>query len=220
MVPIKGRPIAEIQLDWIARNGNLEQVAFACGPRWERLKEHFGDRYNGIRLDYVVEDQPLGTGGAVKHIVNRLGLEDSDLLVLNGDVLTDLPLRRMLDWHLAPHMGTMVTMLLVPYRSLFGVVRIDKLRMVRRFEEKPEFPDTWINGGIYLMNAKKILPFLPDQGDVERETFPKLVQYGEVSAFPYYGSWRVVDSLKDLQEAEAAMEVPLPQDHVEPKNPS
>ncbi|MCP8310673.1 MAG: hypothetical protein L6N94_04170, partial [Candidatus Methylarchaceae archaeon HK01M] len=54
----------------------------------------------------------------------------------------------------------------------------------------------------YLVQAKKLMKFLPDKGDIERETFPKLVDYGEISAFPYYGFWRVVDSIKDLKEVE------------------
>ena len=58
----------------------------------------------------------------------------------------------MLETHIANR--TMVTMTLIPYRSPFGVVRIDKLKMVRKFEEKPEFVDAWVNGGIYLTGAK------------------------------------------------------------------
>ncbi len=205
MVPVNGKPLASIQLDWLIENTDLECVAFACGHRWEKLQEYFGKQYRGVPLEYVVEENPIGTGGAIKNAITKLNMGDEDILAMNGDVLTDLPLRKMIDWHRSAGMGTMVTMLLVPYRSLYGVVRIDKLRMVRKFEEKPEFPDTWINGGIYLIQSKRIEPFLPGKGDIERDTFPKLVQNGEIGAYPYYGFWRVVDSIKDLREVEAEL---------------
>lgn len=202
MIPINGRPIAELQISWLKRNIELEEIIFSCGHRWERLREFFGDQYQGIPVRYVVEEEPLGTGGGLKHAIEKAGIGDEDIVAMNGDVVTDLPLSKMVEWHRDPRVGTMVTMLLVPYRSPYGVVKIDKLRMVRGFEEKPEFPDTWINGGIYLMAAKRITRFLPEKGNLEVETFPKLVQLGEISAFPYYGFWRVIDSVKDLQELE------------------
>jgi len=96
-------------------------------------------------------------------------------------------------------------MLVVPYRSRFGVVKIDKLKVVRGFEEKPAFPDVWINGGVYVLNVKRALKYLPAKGDIERETFPNLVTRGELLSFPYYGEWNFVDSIKDLMELEEAM---------------
>jgi len=200
MVQVNGRPIAEIQLSWLKQNIKLEQVIFACSHKWERLKEYFGNEYDGIPIDYVVEDQPLGTGGAIKNVIHSVNIWDEDTLVMNGDIVTNMPLSRMIDWHISAQ--TIVTMLVAPYRSPYGVVHIDKLRMVRKFEEKPEFPNIWINGGIYIIQAKRLMPFLPDKGDIELETFPKLVTHGEVSAYPFYGMWRAIDSIKNLREVE------------------
>jgi NDP-sugar pyrophosphorylase family protein len=95
-----------------------------------------------------------------------------------------------------------VTVLLVPYKSRFGIVHIDKQNFVKSFEEKPEFADVWINGGIYVANAKRILAKLPERGDIERETFPKLVGSGKIMAYPYKGFWSLIDSIKDIQEVE------------------
>ena len=78
-------------------------------------------------------------------------------------------------------------------------------RLSRKFEEKPEFPDVWINGGVYVANVKRLMKYLPEKGDIERETFPKLVPYGEITSFPYYGNWWYVDSMKDLQEVEVEL---------------
>ncbi|MDA4130822.1 MAG: nucleotidyltransferase family protein [Thaumarchaeota archaeon] len=207
MIAVNGKPIAEYQLEWLKRSSvDLGEIIFACGHKWEKLEEHFGNQYQGTPVSYVVEKDALGTGGGLKNVLRSTDRQEDSYLVLNGDILTDLPVDKMLNTHLSQ--GTIVTMALIPYRSPFGVVRIDKLKMVRKFEEKPEFVDAWVNGGIYLINGASIEKFLPDDGDIERETFPKLVERGEISSYPYYGFWRALDSIKDLKTVETEL-VPL-----------
>jgi mannose-1-phosphate guanylyltransferase len=203
LVPVKGRPISEYQIDWLVKEGGVDAVTFACGYKWDRLKDHFGSSYQGIPVDYSVEEEPLGTGGGVKKALTEH--QSSDLCVVtNGDVITDLPLKRMVQAH--DEAGEIsASMLVVPYRSRFGVVKIDKLKTVRAFDEKPAFPDVWINGGVYCLNSRRIFRSLPDQGDIERETFPKLVDHGELLSYPYYGEWNFVDSMKDLMELEESL---------------
>lgn len=203
LIHVNGRPISEYQIEWLVKEAGVESVTFACGYKWERLKEHFGESFRGTPISYSVEDEPLGTGGAVKKALMAKPSEDL-CLVTNGDIVTDLPLRRMIDAHKAAG-DISASMLVVPYRSRFGVVKIDKLKMVRDFDEKPAFPDTWINGGVYLLNAKRALRYLPDKGDIERETFPNLVTRGELLSYPYYGEWNFIDSVKDLMELEQSL---------------
>jgi NDP-sugar pyrophosphorylase family protein len=204
LIPIKGKPIAEYQIEWLSKEGGVDGVTFACGYKWEKLKEHFGSSFQGIPIDYSVEKEPLGTGGGVKKALSG-GANDESVVVTNGDILTDLPLKRMMEAH--KQAGEIsASMLIVPYRSRFGVVKIDKLKMVRDFDEKPAFPDVWINGGVYILNAKRAQKYLPDKGDIERETFPSLVTRGELLSYPYYGEWVFVDSMKDLVELEESMQ--------------
>ena len=204
LIPVNGRPISEYQVEWLLKDGQIDSVTFACGYKWERLKEHFGSSFKGTPIDYSVEEEPLGTGGAIKKAISQSRSEGL-FVVANGDIVTDLPLGRMLEAH--KQAGEIsASMLVVPYRSRFGVVKIDKLKMVRGFDEKPAFPDVWINGGVYVLNARKMLRYLPDKGDIERETFPKLVSHGDLLSFPHYGEWWYIDTLKDLQELEAAVQ--------------
>jgi NDP-sugar pyrophosphorylase family protein len=203
LIPVHGRPIAEYQIEWLVKAAGIDAVTFACGYKWEKLKEHFGSSFSGVPIDYSVEEEALGTGGAVRKALQNVRFED-DVVVTNGDIVTDLPLKRMIDAHRAAG-DISASMLVVPYKSRFGVVKIDKLKMVRDFDEKPSFPDVWINGGVYVLNQRRILKNLPDKGDIERETFPKLVTRGELLSYPYYGEWVFVDSLKDLNELEASM---------------
>ncbi|MDG6996740.1 MAG: NDP-sugar synthase [Nitrososphaerota archaeon] len=210
LVPVNGKPIADWQLEWLKKNSDVREIIFACGHKWEGLKEHFGTDYSGIPVKYAVETEPLGTGGGLRNVLRSFmsvpvgdDKRDNLYIVMNGDVLTDLPIPKLIDWHVTN--DATVTMALVPYKSPFGVVRIDKLKVVRKFEEKPEFLDAWINGGIYLINGSKVERFLPEKGDIERETFPKLVERGEILSYPYYGFWRAIDSIKDLKIVESEL---------------
>jgi len=203
LIPVNGRPISEYQIDWLIKEGGIDAVTFACGYKWEKLKEHFGSNFKGVPIEYSVESEPLGTGGGVKKALS-MNQTDDLTVVTNGDIITDLPLKRMVEAH--RQAGEIsASMLVVPYRSRFGVVKIDKLKVVRGFEEKPAFPDVWINGGVYVLNAKRAPRYLPERGDIERETFPNLVTRGELLSYPYYGEWVFVDSIKDLTELEQSM---------------
>ena len=206
LIPVRGRPISEYQIEWLQKEGSIDGITFACGYKWERLKEHFGSDFHGIPVGYSVEKEPLGTGGAIK---KALAAQSSDDLVVvtNGDIITDLPLKRMVEAHKQAG-GASASMLVVPYRSRFGVVKIDKLKVVRGFEEKAAFPDVWINGGVYILNPGRISRVLPDSGDIERDTFPKLVAHGDLLSYPYYGEWTFVDTWKELAELEESLETP------------
>ncbi len=203
LIEVRGKPISEYQIEWLVKQGGVDSVTFACGYKWEKLKEHFGSSYKGTAVHYSPEEEPLGTGGAIRRALD--GQDAGELVaVANGDIFTDLPLARMVEAHRQAGEIT-ASMLVVPYRSRFGVVKIDKLKMVRGFEEKPAFPDVWINGGVYILDPRKAMKHLPEKGDIERETFPKLVTHGELLSYPHYGEWWFVDSLKDLKEVEDSL---------------
>jgi NDP-sugar pyrophosphorylase family protein len=214
LVLVNERPIAEWQIDWLKREIPLDEVVFLCGYKADRLKEHFGSNYAGVPISYSVEETPLGTGGAIRTALLKMGSPGENIVVMNGDIITSLPLKNMVASHTTAGTQPTVTMALVPYKSRFGIVHIDKLKVVRKFEEKPEFPDVWINGGVYIINSQKIMKHLPETGDIERETFPKLVQYADIVSFPYYGFWSLIDSIKDLQEVEIEMKAVQAQEQV------
>jgi mannose-1-phosphate guanylyltransferase len=201
MVPLNGKPIAEWQVDWVRANANLEKVTFLCGYKWERLKEHFGTKYKGADVAYSVEEEPLGTGGAIKKGVID-GRVSGEVVIMNGDVVTAMKLREMVRFSKSAAIRPTATILLVPYKSRFGLIKFDTQNVVTSFDEKPDLPDAWINGGIYLADAERLAKYLPDKGDIERATFPKLAETREALAYPYTGFWTAVDSMKDLQEAE------------------
>ena len=197
MVPLCDKPLAEWQLDWLQRQG-IRHVVFALGYRWEKVRSHFSTRgENGLTIDYSVEEEPLGTGGALRKAMELT--DDETCLALNGDVLTDLSIPDVVKQHL--RLRAMATLLVVPFVSPYGIVEVNSDGQVACFVEKPCFSNSWINGGVYVL-SHEILPLLPEKGNIEAMTFPSLAEKGQLASFPYQGFWRAVDTLKDLGELE------------------
>ena len=203
MVPVGGKPILQRQAEWLVAGG-VTDIVFLAGYRWEAIREHFGDGSSyGFQAHYSTEDSPLGRGGAIRQGMAQIPENDEPLIVTNGDIVTDLPLKDLLTHYqgsLDANPQHMATITVVPFRSPYGVVDVDDSDVVTGFREKIELP-YWINAGIYVMR-RGIEPLLPKLGDHETETFPTLADQGRLSALRYRGYWSSVDSFKDLREAE------------------
>lgn len=156
----------------------------------------------GVRVGYVVEEEPLGTGGALKNAESLLRNEES-FFVLNGDVLTNLDPYRLVNVLEEEVVGVIAT---VPLRSPFGIVDAGEDGRINGFREKPVLENYWINAGVYCLSSS-ILPRLQRVGDLESELFPHLVQERGLRAVRYSDThWRSIDSHKDIDEAAKELE--------------
>ena len=203
MVPVCGKPILAHQVEWL-KAGGVTDVVFLAGYRWEAIKDYFGDGKNfGINAHYSVEDSPLGRGGAIKQGFPIVPEIEETVAVLNGDTITSETLNNLTARHRerrSANRSHLATIMVVPMVSPFGLVDLDDAGTVTGFREKVEM-EHWINAGIYLFE-RSIAPQLPDLGDHETETFPRLAEAGQLAALRSRCFWRGVDSFKDLQEAE------------------
>lgn len=198
MVPVNGAPLLQHQAHWLCENG-VTDIVFLTGYRAEQVKGHFGSGSDfGFRAHYSPEDSPLGRGGAVKQGMRLVPDDVDDVIVVNGDVLTDQSLAPLIKTRHRHEAKATIT--LIPYVSRFGVVLVSDDDVVTSFAEKAVLP-FWINGGIYVLE-RGIEDLLPDVGDHEDSTFPRLVADGEMRAIRSRANWISVDSHKDLQEAE------------------
>jgi len=179
-MPLAGRPFLSFMLDWIKAHG-VTEVVLSCGFRSDDVRAVLGDIYEGMRLRYVVEEQRLGTAGPVRLALDE-GLIDDRLLVLNGDVLTDMDLTAELAQHEST--GARVTLALfgVEDTASYGVVPTDGQGRVEAFLEKSAgpAPTNRINAGAYVVEREVIEALIPPGGAVsfEREVFPELVGDG------------------------------------------
>lgn len=197
MVEVAGRPILAYQLEQLKKAG-IEEVVFACSYQREALQKHLGSgKKYGVKALFSIEETPLGRGGGIKRAMSKLPKDWTDVLVLNGDNLWKLDLKGMIEKH--KEKGAIATIAVVPLRSPYGVVEFNESDEILGFSEKPLLPH-WINPGIYIF-SKEIEPLLPDEGDHEIETFPKLPSERFI-VFKSTDYWRGVDTVKDLTEAE------------------
>lgn len=179
VVPLVDRPFIAFMLEWLRGHG-VDDVVISCGFMASGVHNVLGDgSAYGVRLRYVEEPEPLGTGGAVKFAESLL---DERFLVLNGDVLTDIDLTAQLAQH--ERTGARATLALVPVEdpSAYGLVRQEPDGSVREFLEKPS-PDqidtNLVNAGAYVLH-RDVLENVPAgrHVSIEREVFPTLVGNG------------------------------------------
>ena len=197
LVEVCGRPILEWQIRWLKRFG-INDFVLLLGHAKQRVLEFLGSgKKLDIRVAYVVEDEPLGTAGAIKNAESVLRNEDV-FVVVNGDIITDLDPRPMIET-LLKNEKAVAAIALVPMRSPYGVVKVENGYVVE-FVEKPIL-EHLINAGVYAMKPE-IFKYLPEKGDIERTTFPKLASEKKLLAHVYRDAyWKSIDTVKDLEEA-------------------
>ncbi len=182
-VKLVDRPMMAFMLEWLAANG-IAEVVMACGFKPDALREALGDggRF-GLQISYVAEDEPLGTGGALRFADQQLpgGLGER-FVMCNGDILTDLDLAAQITRH--RELGAQATLSLVPVDdpSSFGLVRIGDDGEVLGFLEKPEASEIdtdLISAGAYVLERSVLDLIEPDRAvSIEREIWPELVGKG------------------------------------------
>ncbi len=198
LVEVAGRPIIEWQILHFRNLGYTDFVILA-GYKWEKLVEHLGSgRRLGVKIAYVVEDEPLGTGGAIKNASHILASEDY-FIVVNGDIITNLDVNRLVE-RLKADKQVIGVIALVPLRSPYGIVEVDASDKILKFIEKPTL-DYWINAGVYAFKPE-VLEWLPEKGDIERKGFPELAEHGRLMGVRFHEVfWRSIDTIKDVEEA-------------------
>ena len=215
VIPLAGRPFLSFMLDWLHDHG-VDEVILSCGFMSDGVKRVLGDIYDGMRLRYVIEEEPLGTAGPVRLALDEGVLEDR-LLVLNGDVLTDVDLTAELAQHESS--GASVTLALYPVddTASYGVVLTDDEGRVTQFIEKVEgeAPTNRINAGAYVIE-RDVVETIPAGRAVsfEREVFPALVGNG-LRGYAAEGYWidigtpeRYLEATWDLLAGRVASKLP------------
>ena len=177
-LPLANRPFVSYMVNWLAGHG-VDDVVMACGFLADKLRVVLGDDIDGIRIRYVTEPEPRGTGGAVKFVQELL---DQRFFVLNGDVLTDFDLSAVRRVHEQRNAKATLSLIPVDDPTAYGLVRTVADGEIEAFLEKPqpEQIDTdQINAGAYVIEREVIEQMADDRTvSFERETFPALIGNG------------------------------------------
>ncbi len=193
VVPILGRPLLRYQIEQL-RQAGIVDVILCIAYQPDRIREILGDgEALGVRLTYVVEESPLGTGGAIRNAMERL---DDTTVVLNGDVLAAFDVRAAVETHRRLAAKATIVTVPVPDPCNYGLVEIGPDGLVRRFTEKPAPGQVasganTINAGLYVLMTSA-LGLMPAgcNCSIERRYFPALLAQGERVVAPVHaGYW-------------------------------
>jgi mannose-1-phosphate guanylyltransferase len=202
VAPVVERPFVAYILDDLARHG-VERAIFSTGFLSAAIEAEIGDGAGyGLHVDYVVEEEPLGTAGAVANCADQL--DDGSFYVFNGDVLSDVDLTALAALHAGK--GGMGTIFLTPVEDprRYGLVELREDGSVASFLEKPgEWQGTaLINAGVYVLE-REVLEMIPRGRlfSIERGVFPRLAQAGSLYGYVGDGYWRDIGTPESYLQA-------------------
>lgn len=207
ILPVVDRPCLWYLLRSLSRAG-IEEVILACGYKSEQMRAAIGDG-SDLDLDiiYSYEDEPLGTGGAMKLVEDRL---DDVFVAANGDVFASIDVASEIREHVST--GASVTIALTPVENPceFGIARVQPDGRITEFKEKPKPEEVFsnlINAGVYVMN-RAVLEYVPEGTfyDFSKDLIPRLMQDGHrIQGFQISGIWMDVGRPHDLLGANLAV---------------
>ena len=191
MIPILNKPFLEYLIRYLKEHG-VTDIILTTSYLPEPIQSYFGDGAElSVHLTYLVEEEPLGTAGAVK---NAEAFLDEPFFVLNGDIVTGIDLTAMMSRHRETKPKVSIALAPVDNPTIYGVVETDANGMVQRFVEKPRWQQVttnMVNAGIYILEPE-VLGYIPPSTPsmFEHHLFPLLLRLGEpILSYPSDSYW-------------------------------
>src|ERR1035441_1656638 len=162
IVPLCGTPFLTYQFEYLKKAG-IKEIVLSLGFRPGDIRKVYGDgRKLKVKIHYVVEKEPLGTAGAIKNAEKYV--KGSSIVVLNGDILTDIPLKKMIAAHRKNRNIATLGLFRVDDPTAYGLVLLDSKGQITKFLEKPgpdEVVTDTINAGVYVFEPE-VFGYIPE----------------------------------------------------------
>lgn len=193
------KPLLEIKKDYTILDKQLMQFKYAgvkkvvllCGYLNEKIKDRFGNNWNGLEIEYLIEDKPEGTLYAINNLLKNF--ESDNYIIRNGDVVCDVNIKEMISAH-----KNKMLMYITPLISPYGIAEISENKIIG-FKEKPKL-EHYLNAGIYIISKDlESILFKHKEGDIEKLAFPEIAKSGQMNHYKEDVFWQSVDSTKDLE---------------------
>ena len=202
MLEVDGKPILEHIL-LAARESGFKNVVISIGYLGEQIVDYFGDGSNlGLDIQYVNEKVPLGTAGPLGNLSKSH--KSREIVVINGDVISNLSFSRLLDYHKKNSADATMVVRRHEIQNQFGVVELQGNKIIG-IAEKPKYI-SHINAGVYVLSPK-VLSLISGNDYIDMtDLFEKLITNDQnVFAFPMHENWIDVGRLDDLNAAQKKM---------------
>lgn len=190
LLPIKGKPLLEHLIKQLKNNG-ITDIIICTGYLGEKIKEYFGNGEKfGIKITYSQEKEPLMTGGAllsVKKFVNQ-----QTFLVIHGDILTNLPIQDLLDFHQKEQCPATIALTAVAKPSSFGQLTLHGTKLINFYQKnkEKEVKSHLINTGIYVFEPV-IFDYFPKnkKSFLLEDVIQELIEQKQVTGFVFEDQW-------------------------------
>jgi NDP-sugar pyrophosphorylase family protein len=202
LLPIKSRPILEYIIENL-RRAEIRNIIICIGYLGEKIKEYFADGKKwGVKIQYSEEKYPLGTGGAIFRASQYV--KNQSFILIHGDVLTDLNLKDLINFHKEQQSIGTIALTLVKNPSLFGQLKLHGVKIVNFYSptKKGQEQSYLINTGVYVFN-KEIFNFFPKNKQIFmlEDLLDKLIKEKKLSGFVFEKQWFDVGTLDNYEEA-------------------
>lgn len=200
MVEINGKPFLSYLIKLLSDQG-IKEIILSVGYKSEAIRAYFKDRFEDVIIKYAIEDQPLGTGGAIRNAMQLINKNHA--FVMNGDTFFPISLSTLLDFHHSKSSCMTLALKYMKNASRYGTVTVNAEGQIIGFDEKREGRSGLINGGIYLVCRDAF----------EDTNLPDIFSF-EVDFLRIYYSRK---ALYGLQFDDYFIDIGIPQDYEESK---
>ena len=205
MAPVNGVPFLTYIIDDLKKQG-IERFIFSLGYKSESIIDFAEAQYKNLDKVYVIEKEPLGTGGAIKEACKEVNEEN--VLVLNGDTLFAIDLQELADIHTKQKAQCTIALKPMTNFSRYGAVETNTNAMVTAFHEKQFCKKGLINGGIYALNAKQFLQEpLPDIFSFEKEYLEKKINTHKLYGIAFDDYFIDIGIPEDYEKAQKELRI-------------
>ena len=199
MADINGKPFLEYLFNYLEKY-KIKKVILSVGYKHEKIIEYFGDNFKNIKIKYAVENQPLGTGGAIKFTLDKIN--DNNFFLINGDTFFDVNLNQLSNFHSDKKADISLSLKPLSDFDRYGAVEIDNNNRIKKFNEKKYQKHGLINGGVYAINKnifnKTEKTKFSFEKDIMEKHLTKLKMFGFVSD-TYFIDIGIPDDYKKAQ---------------------
>lgn len=201
MAPINSIPFLTYQFNYLKHFG-IRHIVLSVGYMNEKIRAYYQDSFEGITIEYVTEDTPLGTGGGIRKAMEFC--KDEWVLALNGDSFFDVDLKKFQAEHSANHSQISLALRKVTDAARYGTIELNTNR-INSFKEKNDVnAPGLINGGVYILNTKLFLESTPPNTNfsIEKDFFETNLQQLHINGFEFDGYFIDIGIPEDYKQAQ------------------
>lgn len=200
MAPVAGRPFLSYVIDYFIKQG-IEKFVFSIGYKHEVIEDYLAAVYNKLNYSTSVEEEPLGTGGAIHTACNIATSED--VLILNGDTFFEVDVDALSSFHLAKNAECTIALKEMHNTDRYGVVETDTSGRIISFKEKKFYETSVINGGVYALNRERFLQEqFPQKFSFEKDYFERYYRDKQIFGVKQDGYFIDIGIPGDFEQAQ------------------